>query len=143
MRRAAPRVSLPISLVSLIIAISVAPTSHAATEQERSRQAAEIARQLLCASQNSLKECLDVNQILTNPVYDDGQWHGDNGQWDQNNSWENSPWENSPSQNNGQWEDNNGTNNQNGQWHKTKMATRAPSVFLACNAITHYVISKR
>lgn len=120
MRRAAPRVSLPISLVSLIIAISVAPISHAATEQERSRQAAEIARQLLCASQNSLKECLDVNQILTNPGYDDGQWHGDNGQWDQNGSWGNSPWENSPSQNNGQWEDNDGTNNQNGQWQQNQ-----------------------
>lgn len=120
MRRVAPRVSLLISLVSLIIAISVAPTSQAATEQERSRQAAEIARQLLCASQNSLKECLDVNQILTNPSYDDGQWHSDNGQWDQNGSWENSPWENSPSQNKGQWEDNNGTNNQNGQWQQNQ-----------------------
>lgn len=115
MRPAVIRFSLPLSLFGLLIAISSSPTAQAATEQERSRQAAEIARQLLCASQNSLENCLDVNQILNNPGYDDGQWHGDNGQWDQNNQGDqNGQWNQ-----NGQWSQNN-QGDQNGQWNQNQ-----------------------
>lgn len=106
------RIILP--LLSLW-ALCNSPIAQARTEQERSQQAAEIARQLLCTAQNSLENCLDINQIIT-PNGNNGQWNNDQWNSDQNNG----QW-----QQDGQWNQNN-NENQNNQWDQDNQWNNNP-----------------
>ncbi|MGL4602369.1 MAG: hypothetical protein ACRCVE_13045 [Plesiomonas sp.] len=106
-----------------------APIAQARTDQ----QTAEIARQLLCAAQSSLENCININQIIT-PNGNNGQWHND--QWNSN-------------QNNGQWQqdgqwDQNGNGNQNNPWNNNNQTESGrPHTIRVTHLQRHYPLKNQ